>query len=228
MNNKPKKQIYRKTKSIGMDISQVCEVGVYLPETSNIIDYINEGVTTMLVEPEPKSIAAIEAYFKEHSNITLYPFAIYNRSGKLTLARAEASTFAAELPSSPALVNDHYQLNSTKNIEVDCKLFSSIDPGNIDLLSIDTEGSEWHVLSTMSSRPRILSIETHGKYYINPYISEINNWLSENNYHIWFKDQSDTVYFHKDSIKLSLVDHFNLFLRNTSLWLRRSKRYFFR
>ncbi len=225
MNTEPNKKIYRKTIGRAIPINMVCEVGVYLPETSNIIDFIKDGVQTILIEPEPKAIEAIKAYFKGFDNITLYPFAIYDRNGKLTLAKAEASTFAADLPSSPALVNDNYQLDDSKNIEVDCKLFSEIDKGDIDLLSIDTEGCEWYVMATMSSRPKIISIETHGKYYSNPFLKESQKWLNKNDYKVWFKDKSDTVYFKSGLIQMTVSEKISLLAKNVYLWVRKNKRF---
>ena len=184
MNSKSDKLIHRKVSSRSIPIQKVCEVGVYLPETSNIIDFIKQGKETILIEPEPNSIQAIESYFQNYNNVTLVPVAIYKYNGILTLSKAEASTFVSDLPASPALINDHYQIDDKKNIDVECKLFSTIDKGDIDLLSIDTEGSEWYVLSTMISRPKIISIETHGKFYINPFLKEIKNWLIENDYEV--------------------------------------------
>ena len=146
MNFEKNKKIFRKVKEKNIQTEIVCEVGVYLPETSNIIDFIFEGKKTILVEPNPPAIEAINTFFKDYTNIKLYPFAIYKHNGKLTLSNAEASTFVSELPASPALINDRYKQESAKNVEVECRLFSEIDEGNIDLLSIDTEGCEWYVL----------------------------------------------------------------------------------
>jgi len=225
MNSKSDKLIYRKVSSRSIPIQKVCEVGVYLPETSNIIDFIKQGKETILIEPEPNSIQAIKSYFQNYNNVTLVPVAIYKYNGTLTLSKAEASTFVSDLPTSPALINDHYQIDDKKNIDVECKLFSAIDKGDIDLLSIDTEGSEWYVLSTMISRPKIISIETHGKFYLNPFLKEIKNWLIENDYEVWFKDKSDTVSCRKGLINLSLKEKVNLRLTNFYLWLRRNKKY---
>ena len=36
-------QIYERLSNYMSEISTVCEVGVYLPETSNVIDFINEN-----------------------------------------------------------------------------------------------------------------------------------------------------------------------------------------
>jgi FkbM family methyltransferase len=225
MNTRSNKLLYRKVSSKTIPIQKVCEVGVYLPETSNIIDFIKEGKETILVEPEPNSIQAIKSYFQDYSNVTLIPVAIYKHNGTLTLAKAEASTFVSDLPMSPALINDQYQINATKNIDVECKVFSDIDEGDIDLLSIDTEGSEWYVLLTMVSRPKIISIETHGKFYVNPFLKDIKNWMKENDYQVWFKDNSDTVFCKKGLFNLSLKEKMTLSLAMINVWFRRNKKY---
>lgn len=225
MNTRSNKLLYRKVSSKTIPIQKVCEVGVYLPETSNIIDFIKEGKETILVEPEPNSIQAIKSYFQDYSNVTLIPVAIYKHNGTLTLAKAEASTFVSDLPMSPALINDQYQIDVNKNIDVECKVFSDIDEGDIDLLSIDTEGSEWYVLLTMVSRPKIISIETHGKFYVNPFLKDIKNWMKENDYQVWFKDNSDTVFCKKGLFNLSLKEKMTLSLAIINVWFRRNKKY---
>lgn len=219
------KKIYSKIKDKGITIQCACEVGVYLPETSNVIDFIKEGVETILVEPDPASLAAITAYFKDQKNIRLHPVAVYEHDGKITLAKAGASTFVSDLPTSPALVNDQYHIDEAKNIDVNCTRFSTIDNGRIDLLSIDTEGCEWYVLKYMKSRPKVISVETHGKYYTNPFIAEIENWITTNNYRIWYKDKSDTVYFKEGLIELSLLEKIQLLQTNMYLTLRKLKKH---
>lgn len=229
MNFESNKVIYKKVKQKGLLINKVCEVGVYLPETSNIIDFILDGVKTVLVEPNPPAIKAIYEYFKDNDkNITLHQVAIYNRNGKLNLSNAEASTFVSELPSSPALVNDKYITDESKEVEVKCVKFSSIDDGNIDLLSIDTEGCEWYVLEFMKSRPMVISVETHGKFYVNPFIGKIKDWIEINNYAVWYKDMSDTVYIRKDIAKLSLNEKLSLSYINFRIKLRRAKKVFYK
>lgn len=228
MNFDRNKVIYRQVKQKDLSINTVCEVGVYLPETSNIIDFIVDGVKTILVEPNPPAIQAINKYFKNYNNITLHEVAIYDREGKLNLSNAEASTFVSELPASPALVNDKYTTDESKEVEVKCVKFSSIDDGDIDLLSIDTEGSEWYVLEFMKSRPKVISVETHGKFYVNPFIEKINDWVETNGYTIWYKDMSDTVYIRKDIAKLNLGEKLSLSYMNFRIKLRRAKKVFYK
>jgi hypothetical protein len=76
MNYKQNKTIYKKIKRKKIEINNVCKVGVYLPVTSNIVDFIFDGKDATLVEPNPPAIEAIKVFFKEYKNIQLYPFAI--------------------------------------------------------------------------------------------------------------------------------------------------------
>ncbi len=228
MNFEYNKKIYKKVKKKGIPVEKVCEVGVYLPETSNIIDFIKDRKQTILVEPNPPAIAAINEYFKEYDNIMLHEVAIYDREGELELSNAEASTFVSELPASPALVNDKYVKDNAKNVKVKCIKFDKLDEGDIDLLSIDTEGCEWYVLQFMKSRPKVISLETHGKFYVNPYIDKIENWILKNNYKVWYKDMSDTVYLKEGVGKLSFSEKLRLHFMNLRITLRRAKKIFYR
>src|ERR1700761_3068937 len=158
------KKIHRKTVSKKIKINQVCEVGVFLPEMSNILDFIvTDRVRTMLVEPDPKCIEAIKSYFGGYENVSLQPVAVYDYHGFLELVQRNASTFVSDLPYSPAQINDDYHIRKEDTFKVPCVRFDEIDDGNIDLLSIDTEGSEWYVLKYLKSRPAVISVETHGK-----------------------------------------------------------------
>jgi hypothetical protein len=55
----------------------------------------------------------------------------------------------------------------------------TVDPGNIDIAIIDTEGHEMAVLETMKSRPRILSVEVFKKLESNPLVS---GWMGREGY----------------------------------------------
>lgn len=187
------KQIYRKSKERNLSFRHVCEVGVYLPETSNIIDFIKEGIRATLVEADPETVEKIRSYFDGY-NITLHHCAVWDHNGTIRLSKAKASTFVSELKSSPAIENDQYEIRASETFEVPCKRFTEIDTSDIDLLSIDIEGSEWFVIKYLISKPKLISVETHGKYYTNPYIHEIEEWMEKNDYIIWYKDGSDTVF----------------------------------
>jgi FkbM family methyltransferase len=201
----PMNRIYEKLLSKKIGFKHVCEVGVYIPETSNILEFIEAGVRATLVEADPDVSQKIVAAFGT-KNVRVYPVAVWDTTGTLKLSKAASSTFAVELPNSPARENDRYHISEELTFEVPCVQFSEIDDGTIDLLSIDIEGGEWYVLKHLRSKPSVLSIETHGKYYTNPFMAEITAWLQERNYTLWYKDGSDSIYIKQGLFSVSTFD----------------------
>jgi len=190
-------RLYQSTKRLGLAIGHVAEVGVYHPETSNVLGYIRDGIRTDLFEPDPESVVRIVGAFGGYSHVRVHPCAIYKENTRIRLYRAGASTFAAELVDSPALANDRYQPIPEDAFEAEARRFNEFDDGTIDLLSIDTEGCEWYVLMHLRSRPMVISVETGWKKYQNPFLKEIEDWMQSNGYRLWYRDRSDTVYLHQ-------------------------------
>ena len=224
MNEPPPRKLYLKLQRKGYRPDHVAEVGVYLPELSNIYDYIEDGIRTTLVEPDPESIQRIRDRFGDNPNVTLHPLAAYDFEGTLELSQRDASTFVSELESSPAIVNDGYVLSEADQLTVGCTTFDKIDDGTIDLISVDTEGSDWFVIKHMTSRPDVISVETHGAAYINPYISDIEAWMSGSGYVVFYRDKTDTVYVRQGAIALTTRDRIVLALEDVLLVLRRLRR----
>jgi FkbM family methyltransferase len=225
MNTQNNKLIYSRLKRRGIAFKHVCEVGVYLPETSNIIDFIKNGVRATLVEADPDTVIKIKDYFLNY-NIQVVPVAIWDNNGIIKLSKAAASTFVTQLQSSPAIVNDSYRVSEDNTFEVPCRKFSEIDDGTIDLLSVDIEGGEWYVIKHLKSRPSVISIETHGKYYTNPFIKEIESWMGYENYNTWYKDSSDTVYIKNGLLQPTTSEIFDTQLALLKLKWKKFKRIF--
>ena len=223
MKKRKHKKIFTKCRARGLAIEEACEVGVYMPRTSNVIDFIDAGVRTTLVEPDSRSIAEIRNYFSGKSNIVLITKAIYDYDGRLELVQRDASTFASALAVSPAIVNDRYVPNDSDKFTVECCRFNEIDKGNFDLVSADTEGCEWYVVKNLISRPKVISIETHGKSYLNPFMKEISEWMSSHDYRTWYKDNTDTVYVRRDLFDETLIDRVSLMLRNVRIAAKKYK-----
>lgn len=211
-----------KLKKKGYDPHHVCEVGVYLPETCSVRPFILEGKKASLIEANPVMVAKIETAFKDFKSTTVFPFAIAENPGKITLYNRGASTFIDSVES-PALINDLYAKSDKDRFEVEARTFDQIDDGTIDLLCIDIEGAEWFVLSKLKSTPVVISVETHGKYYLNPKLAEIENWMKKRGYKKWYKDKSDTVFVDPTKIKISFQEQFALSLYNIYLMARRLK-----
>ena len=87
------KRIYQKCQQKNFFPKHVAEVGVYLPETSNVVDFAKEGVRTTLVEAHPTYVEAIEKYFEAYPEVTIYPVAIYDTPGQLKIVTRGASTY---------------------------------------------------------------------------------------------------------------------------------------
>ncbi len=196
-----------------------------MPDTSNVIDYIEEGVKTTLVEANPEFVGKIEDRFTGYHNVQLHPKAVHHTKGILSFYKRGPSTFASDVLS-PAIINDQYQAIEGDRFEVEAVTFDSIDNGDIDLLSIDIEGAEWNVLMHLKSRPKVISVETHGKYYTNPELKKIKDWMFTEGYTLWFKDKSDSVFVKANIINIDLSDRLRLFFYNIYLSLRKLKGYF--
>jgi FkbM family methyltransferase len=186
-------RLYKKLLHKNLVFNHVCEVGVFLPEYSNILDFIKKGIRTTLVEADPLVAEKIKTYFRGY-DVTVHPVAIFDHIGTVQLSRFDQSTFISSVKSCPAIVNDRYQQTDADQFTTKCTLFSAIDKGDIDLISIDIEGCEWYVIEGMVSRPAVISVETHSKAYINPNLHLINAWMKANSYVMWYQDLSDTVY----------------------------------
>ncbi len=204
------RKLYEVVREAGFTPEHAAEVGVYLPEQSNVLGYITAGVRCTLVEPDPGCARAIEEQFGDRPNLTLHRVAVFHTPGQVTLAQRSASTYVTELSSSPAIVNDGYDLDEQDTFTVDAVTFDQIDDGTIDLLGVDVEGCEWFVIEKMVSRPAVLAIETHGFAYVNPHLREINAWAADNGYKVWYRTESDTVYVRGGAIRVGLRDRIKL------------------
>ena len=220
----PKTSLFKELSKKGFAPAHVAEVGVHHPDTSNIYDYIVQGVKCTLVEPDPISIGLIKKQFSNYPNVTLHEVAIYEHSGRLEMVQRSASTFVSALQNSPAIINDNYTVQDADKLVVEARTFDQIDDGSIDLLSIDVEGSEWYVIKNMVSRPAVISLETHGGVYVNPFLAQIMDWMESHHYAIWYKTKSDTVFVEGAKIKISIGDKLKLVAVNCQLSLRRLRK----
>lgn len=223
--NKGANKLYSKINDKNLNLIFLCEVGVFKPEESNILGFIKDGIDALLVEADPNYAQNLRNFFSENKNVEIIEAAVFDYNGTVDLYRRESSTFIGAVESSPALVNDKYQLSDEDKFTAKSILFSEIDKGNIDLISIDIEGAEWYVLKYMKSRPLVISIETHGKYYINPNIDKINRWMTDNNYIIWYLEDSDTIFIKNGFIEITILEKFQLISKRLKLYIKRQKKF---
>jgi FkbM family methyltransferase len=202
----------------------VAEIGVHRPETCSVYDYIEDDIPCTLVEPEPRSVDALRSHFRDRPNVTLHPVAVHDRVGDLEMVRRVASTFVADESGAPAIVNDGYQIREADRFAVPARTFDLIDDGTIDLLSVDIEGSEWYVLKHMVSSPGVISLETHGALYTNPHLDKILAWMKANDYCVWYRGRTDTVFVRRGEFRVNLRERIVLRLVDVRIASRRFRK----
>ena len=79
--------LFNKLKQKNIRFNHVAEVGVYLPETSNIGAFTKVGIKSTFVEPDPRCIELINKYFKGFDNIDIHPVAVFDKSGEVELVQ---------------------------------------------------------------------------------------------------------------------------------------------
>jgi FkbM family methyltransferase len=207
----------------GFQPRHVAEVGVFRPEDSNVYAWVAAGIRATLVEADPRHAEAIRQHFAGCPQLTVHAVAVCDFQGEVQLHRAGPSTFLAGLHS-PAVINDGYQENPADVFTAPAVLFSDLDPGDIDLLSLDVEGAEWFALQHLRSRPAVISVETHGARYRNPHRAEIEAWMAREGYEAWYLDRTDTVYVRPDRIPLTALDRLRRGTRRAAVALRRLRK----
>ena len=159
----------------GRKLRVLCEVGVNEPHLSQIKPWLDAGEydRAILVEPHPVAGANCERAFEGLRGVKVLRCAVGFSEGEVELIDHGQSSFVASLPNSPARANRERE--DGPRFRAPCVTFDQIDPEDLDLLCVDTEGSEWAVIERMQSMPKVIQVETHftGSGYVNPYLSEI-------------------------------------------------------
>jgi FkbM family methyltransferase len=178
----------------------ICEVGTGgRTDVFQCEDFINLNESKfILVEANTKSYSIVESNFSNKSNFSLHNVAVCDYSGEIKYYNKNhneenASGFIDGVLS-PAVVNDAYRPKEEDAIIVKAVKFSEIDDGNIDILFCDVEGAEWYILKHMISRPKIISLETHGNQFVNQNIQQIEKFMSDNGYLLFGRCTSDSLY----------------------------------
>lgn len=130
---------------------------------------------------------------KEYKNLRIINAAIAPRPGMVKVYERNASSFVGGTES-PAKHTDKYIEDEKDAYYVPAITIDEIDNGEIDVLLADVEGSEWFCINGLTSRPKLIVLETHGANYVNPYINEIAAWMNQNGYHAADQDASDTYF----------------------------------
>lgn len=175
-------------------LKHFCEVGVYEYNYCRLIEQINSGKQVSLFECFPRCIEDIRKHTNNKFNVTLYPVAIWDTEGEMTMTDVGASAFLNGLDGKTPAHKNNYAHSNFGSFQVKTDVFSKYDDGTIDALFVDIEGAEWFVLKHMKSRPKIIEIETHYGNYQNPYMAEIQAWMDANNYVLFDRTDADSIF----------------------------------
>lgn len=220
----------------------LCEVGVGGPSMCFCLLYLDRpDMEFLMFEPNPKFFNEVKVAIGDRKNFEIHNVAIGDENGVMDFIDEGTSSSLVGIASPFA---QHYKKPDSQKpiIKVEVRKISEFDRGDIDILRIDTEGSEYFSLKHLVSRPREIVLETHNDLatYINPYLFEICEWARLNGYQLTsvaagdhtytrvsditgfvenptanYSDQGQNVLFYEEAVKKTLILHYTRYLLNT-------------
>jgi FkbM family methyltransferase len=176
---------------------KIFEVGVGAPDVCRAVQCGANPADIYLFEPNITTFHALCVAFGQ-SGINLFNVAVGDHAKLVPLHQKGGSSFVAgvrapEVCCAPAMAN------TLPTQMVAMVRMKDIDPGDVDVLFLDTEGCEWLVLKDMISRPAEIVIEMHsfGSDYDNPHYDEIMTWCAQNGYTLSGKNPLGEDYIFK-------------------------------
>jgi len=145
----------------------VCECSVGPLEISIAPGFVGKCDRLLLIEPEPHMAAEAERAL----NTKVLRVAIDFQPGRRIMVYNNGSSYLKDTWAPTQTGESHFL--------VDAVTFDTLDDGQIDILNLDCEGSEWAALSRMRSEPKLLAIENCDD---SPYYHEICQWIKEHGY----------------------------------------------
>jgi hypothetical protein len=178
------------------NVKKAMEIGVGPVAKCRLLELIDSGCECHLVEGLPRFQQQMNRCLSSKPNVTLHPVIISNEVGTEQIFDRGEGSWITKLPESPDTMNNGVVVNPAYCTEVQSITLDMIDPGDIDMMLIDTEGAEWYALEKMTSRPSVIVIETHLIFhkYKNPYMAEIEAWMSDNGYTKLATEDADTMW----------------------------------
>lgn len=186
----------------GMEPRRVAEVGVNEPDKCSLLPFINAGIPALLVEPLPWCCQNLRAAF-EGKPVEVIEGVAGEKEGSVLLYDRGEGSWIDDVPQGAA--PDEHHGHSAMNREtmdpcfirkVQSYRWRMIDPGDIDVLCVDTEGAEWFVIREMISRPALVRCEMHFTHsgWINPHNPAIRQKMQEMGYVVIGEDVSDILW----------------------------------
>jgi len=175
---------------------KIFEIGVGEYWQCRTLQYKNTDVECFLFEPNPESFQEIQQNLSEFKNFKIFNFALGSESKTVNFFLSKGSSFI-EGVKSPEIMHDSKSEEKLRKVKVEVKNIKEFDRGDIDVLLLDVEGSEFDIIKSLISRPKDIIVEMYsfGVKYKNPYFDEIMEWMNKNNYSIM--NQHEDFHFHR-------------------------------
>jgi len=168
----------------------IWEVGANHPNQVHVAPLIGDAWSVQLFEPHPYFAGELRKHFAAENKVTLHEVALSDPNGPRVLRDDGCSSYLDGVASPRASVG----VPPGGTVGVLCRTVDYYDRGDIDLLAIDTEGSEWPVIKGLVSRPRLICVEMGWQHYLNPHADEIRVWMNAKGYRLAETDGQDEVY----------------------------------
>ena len=172
---------------------KIFEIGVGQIHQCRTLGYIGTDVECWLFEPNKYSFNEISNRLGQEKNFKLFNLALGSENKTVKLAIHEGASYVIGAKA-PALGELNHSDDKYEQTEIAMRDIRDFDTGDIDVLLLDAEGSEYDIIKSLVSRPKKIIVEMYsfGVKYTNPYFNEILEWMKTNNYKI--------VYEHEDFI----------------------------
>lgn len=173
----------------------IFEIGVGNPSISRSIRYMGDpSVRIEMFEPNAQTFRDLQRAFGGVPNVTLHNVALCDRDGEIEFCEDGDSSYISNVVSPTVFNAPPEYVASRKRVMVPCRTIAHYDRGDIDIALIDTEGSEWKIVSHMVSRPKLLVLETENGPYRTPNLDQMTLWLAQNGYKLHKQDLGDSWY----------------------------------
>ena len=181
---------------------RVAEVGVNEPDKCSLLGFVQRGIPAILVEPLPWCAEHLCAAFKDHP-VQVIEGVVGDKDGSVLLYDRGEGSWIEDVPAGGAPDEHHRHSSMTRDTfdprftrSVRSYRWANIDPGDIDILCVDTEGAEWFVVREMVSRPALVRLEMHFTHsgWVNPHADKIRQRMTEMGYVVIGEDVSDVLW----------------------------------
>lgn len=149
-----------------------CAVGPF----SLLEPYKDHCGRAIFIEPDPAMASKARV---KYPWAVLHQVAVTDKVGTANLRKLRGSSYVKGIGWAPIFDSDRARAEQAGKVAISTVTFDMIDDGEVDMLNLDCEGSEWFVLKNMVSRPRFLQVELHKG---NPHRQTMLDWIAANGY----------------------------------------------